>query len=146
MTLIAWLDSLRVDPADSTSARLFVALDDLTPAQEGMVKAVQEPYAVILGLPGNRNRGLHDGSSLMTSLIDIMLLQPPKPDGTPPGRAKLRRLAAHTTVNARHNVTALPGVTLTQRLALATETPVTVRPEDKSIWCTIRFRAFYHRH
>lgn len=144
MTLVQWLDSLHTDPADPQSARLFVTVDEPTRDQEAALQAAREPYAVILGLPGNRQAALHDGSTLMTALVDVHLIQPPTTAGAAPGRAKLRRLVKHVAEGARHFVTALPDARLTSRLRLVTETPVMAR-EDSSIWATVRFRAEYHR-
>lgn len=144
MTLVQWLDSLHVDPADEESARLFVVVDEPTTEQEAALHAAREPYAVILGLPSNRQEGLHDGSTILSALVDVHLVQPPTAAGATPGRAKLRRLTKQVAETARHFVTALPDVTLTSRLRLVTETPVMARA-DNSIWTTIRFRAEYHR-
>src|SRR5690606_1764249 len=88
MTLQAFLENLPADPT-SASPPLLVAEGLLSPAQrEYVIDAYQRrPYAVIVGLPRQAPRRLHNGLTRLTGAVEVHLMHPPTSGALPSGDA-----------------------------------------------------------
>lgn len=146
MDLLAWLRTLPADPTDASSPPVLVFPGDLRPGDSDLIKGTwynRRPYIIVSGLPSNVESRLHDESSIMTSVIDVIVLQ--MGTTTHPTQAALKALWRLVQAAPAH-VTALPNATLLGRLSLVTLVEPGDRPDDPTgIYATVRFRARHHQ-
>ena len=147
MELLAYLRTIHADPNDETSPSLYVVRDDLTSLQEAYVHGSEyglRPYAVVIGLPANREASLNDRSALFTALVDVHVIQPPTDAGKRAARAAIEQVALQASW-APHHVTALPDRPLAAPLTLETLMSPTPRDSDPTtLEATLRYRARFH--
>ena len=146
MDLLAWLRTLPADPTDAGSPPALVFPGDLRPGDADLIKGTwyaRRPYIVVAGLPSNAESRLHDESSIMTTIIDVVILQ--MGTTTHPPLSAVRALW-NLVKAAPASVSSLPNSDLVGRLLITTLVEPGDREDDPTgVFATVRFRARFHQ-
>lgn len=147
MDLLTYLRTIHANPSDDTSPNLYVVRDDLTSSQEAFVNSGaygRYPYAVVIGLPANREVSLNNRSGIFTGLVDVHIIQPTTSTGERPSRTAIEQVALRASW-APHHVTTLSDWVLSAPLSLETLMKSTPRDADPNTFeATLRFRMRFH--
>lgn len=132
MTLLEYLESLKARPGEAGSPALIVRDDDLTEWDPDTILGPtydRGPYCLVAGLNRVPTDRLHDGGTLMTGALDVLLYQPTTSGGDLPDPGHMNDLMA-LIVRAPDSVTEITtGYPIVGDLRLITESdPVALEP------------------